>query len=107
MHTNGFTMNKIPRTNEEDLCFVVNTCQCVFTSLWKKKVFHNLACNSIFELQLPFVIHYISTPMNAIEQVAWVARDGTHHIYVILMQFITILLQQLLLFNYYATPLWL
>ncbi len=39
MHTNGFTMNKIPRTNEEDQCFVVNTYECVFTSLWEKKCF--------------------------------------------------------------------
>jgi hypothetical protein len=45
MHTNRFTMNKIPRTNEEDQFFVVNTCQCVFTSVWKK-----VFCNSIFEL---------------------------------------------------------
>ncbi len=85
MHTYGFTMNKIPITNEEDQCCVINICQCVFTSLLKKKVFCNSACNSIFELQWPFAIHYIFTPMNVNEQVAWVARDGTHHIYLTLM----------------------
>jgi hypothetical protein len=65
---------------------------CIYITM-KKKVLHNSACNSIFELQWPFVIHYISTPMNAIEQVAWVARNGTHHIYFTLVQLITILSQ--------------
>ncbi len=38
MHTNGFNVNKIPWTNEEDQCFVVNICECVFTSLGEKNV---------------------------------------------------------------------
>ncbi len=41
----------------------------------KKKVF----CNSLFELQSPFVTHCISTPMSAIK-VAWVTRNATHYI---------------------------
>jgi hypothetical protein len=33
MHTSGFIVNKIPRINEEDQCFVVSTYECVFISL--------------------------------------------------------------------------
>jgi hypothetical protein len=74
--------------------------------VWEKNVFYKWVYNSIFELQWPFATHYISTPMSAIGQVTWVARDVTHHIYNhILMQLIITLSQ--LIFNYYATPLWL
>jgi hypothetical protein len=36
----------------------------------KKKVFYNWACNLIFELQWPFAIHYIFTPMSGVKQFA-------------------------------------
>jgi hypothetical protein len=49
-------------------------------ALWKKGVFCNWACNLIFELQWPFVAHYIFTPMNVIAQVAWVVKNATHYI---------------------------
>jgi hypothetical protein len=42
----------------------------------RKNVFCNYAYNIIFELQWPFKIHCISTPISVIEQVAWIVKDA-------------------------------
>jgi len=42
-------------------------------------VFCNSTCNLVFKLQWPFATHCIFTPMNVIRQVAWIARNATHH----------------------------
>jgi hypothetical protein len=51
-------------------------------TLWEKRtMFCNWACNLIFELQWLFVTHCIFIPLSVIKQVAWIAKDATHHIY--------------------------
>jgi hypothetical protein len=78
------------------------TMQC---TLWGRKVFCNWAYNLVFELQWPFVTHYIFTPINAFGQVTWVANNAIHYTCDHTLVQLNCNFVATTFFNYYATLL--